>query len=120
VFQLQEENGKVLVQLARLLVQRRDSLVAKGAQLPKAIAVLVNAFDSADGNSTSPEVSLEIARSLERLHAAGGDLMQSIASQLGPELAEKLQRVLGADVSQACLSFSPLATAPIHDVLLRR
>jgi hypothetical protein len=119
----------VLTQLARLVVQRRDSVLSRGARLPQAIAVLLHSLDTPlDDERASPEVADEIIRSLQRLHSSasastgvsGDELMRSVAEQLGPELSSKLLQVLDIAANRPHLSFSPLATAPIHDVLLRR
>jgi hypothetical protein len=111
----------VLLQLARLVGQRHDSLLARGTRLSQAVGVLLNVLDT---EYSSPEVSREIIRSLQRLRASAGnpeELVHQLARDLGPDSGRKLEAVLGVTMHQPfAMASSPLSTAPIHDVLLRR
>ena len=78
-----------------------------------------------DTEYSSPEVSLEIVRSLQKLRTSAGvnavELIHQLARDLGPESGRKLENILGVTMNQPfVMASSPLATAPIHDVLLRR
>jgi hypothetical protein len=91
-----DEGGKVLLQLARLVGQRHDGLLARGLRLSQAVGVLLSVLDT---DYSSPEVSREIVRSLQRLHASAGnnavELVHSLARDLGPDIGIKLEAVLG-------------------------
>ena len=117
----QDEGGKVLLQLSRLVGQRHDALLARGTRLSQAVGVLLNVLDT---EYSSPEVSKEIIRSLQKLRASAGnaeELVNQLARDLGPESGRKLEGVLGIRMNQLfATASSPLSTAPIHDVLLRR
>ena len=110
------------MQLARLVGQRHDCLLARGTRLSKAVGVLLSVLDT---EYSSPEVSKEIVRSLQKLRNSAGvnadELIHQLARDLGPESGKKLENVLGVTMNQSfIMASSPLATAPIHDVLLRR
>jgi hypothetical protein len=119
---LQDEGGKVLLQLARLVGQRHDTLLARGTRLSQAVGVLLNVLDT---EYSSQEVSREIVRSLQKLRASAGnpeELVRQLARDLGPDSGRKLEAVLGISthLSFTMVASSPMSTAPIHDVLLRR
>jgi hypothetical protein len=124
----QEEGGKVLLQLCRLVTQRHDNLLARGSRLSQAVGVLVLAHDS-ELTASAPAVSADIAACLRALRASAGpngdDLVRSLCKDVGPGLADKLAAVVGgaagagAGGEAAARAGSPLATAPIQDVLLR-
>lgn len=111
----------MLIRLARLVGQRHDSLLARGSRLSQAVGVLLSVLDT---DYSSPEVSKEIVRSLQRLVSSAGnadELIHQLARDLGPDSGRKLENVLGVTMNQPyIMASSPLATAPIHDVLLRR
>ena len=123
----EDEAGKVLVQLSRLVAQRHDTLLARGTRLSQAVSVLLQGVGS--DPSTTTAVTREIALAIHTLRASAGanadDLFRSISNDVGPELSARLSAVLGAPVGAGAGAghggaSSPLATAPIQDVLLRR
>lgn len=96
--------------------------MARGSRLSKAVGVLLNVLDS---EYSSPEVSKEIVRSLQKLHTSAGinaeELIHQFVRDLGSESGKKLENILGVTMNRPfVMASSPLATAPIHDVLLRR
>ena len=111
----------MLLQRARRVGQRHDTLLARGTRLSQAVGVLLNVLDT---DYSSQEVSKEIVRSLQKLRASAGnpdELVRQLARDLGPESGRKLEAVLGITTHLSfTMASSPLSTAPIHDVLLRR
>ncbi len=118
----EEEGGKVIIQLSRLVAQRHDTLLARGTRLSQAVSALLQ---GAQADPASP-VNREIAQALHALRESAGanadDLFRSVSTDVGPELSARLSTFLGAPVGGAMGggASSPLATAPIQDVLLRR
>lgn len=72
----------------------------------------------------SSSLSNDIIETIQLLGVGRDSLSSSdvkaLSNMLAPDLAEKLQVAVVADLSQQSLSSSPLATAHIMDVLMHR
>lgn len=122
------EGHKVVDQLLRLADKKHPTLITSDSSMVQVIAVVLQVFESKEDLS-SPQIDASIARFLQDLvHNMPGGLVhvRNVVSQMrdkkGNEFSTKLERALAFRLGQAKghLSLSPLATAPIQDVLLKR
>ena len=109
------------------MTQRHDGLLARGSRLSQAVTPLLHAYDS-ELTASAPAVSADIVACLRALRASAGpngdELVRSLSKDVGPALTSKLAAIVGAGgdspgSGSVARAGSPLATAHIHDVLLR-
>ncbi len=123
---LQEEGEKVLSQLLRLVAQRHPTLLSQHDRVVRCLAVLLEVMD--DAELVSPAMGRSCLLGVHQLFRGFGapkeTFVTNMAAALGPALSAKLETALAVDTRSAgahsATPSSPLATAPIHDVLLRR
>jgi hypothetical protein len=121
----QEEGEKVITQLLRLAANRHPSLFNSHQQIIKGMCILIEVIDS---EYVSQGVSRSCVVGVHQLYHALNcesvdSFLSSMSQNLAPDVCKKLEHVLSLlEVLGAPLHTpsSPLATAPIHDVLLRR
>ncbi len=114
-------------QLLRLIAARHGSLLSQQERVLQCVSVLV---EVADSDLVSPSMSRGCVVGVHQLtlgYFSGlprAALMHNLSAVVPAHNMAKLEHILSLDVKASVASIhtpsSPLATAPIHDVLLKR
>ena len=123
---VQEEGEKVLSQMIRLIAQRNNQLLAQHERVVQCLAVLLEVID--DSELVSATMSRNCMVGVHQLFRGFGVSKEVFVLNMSAALAKvqlvtKLEQVLSIDMKTHVYEHtpsSPLATAPIHDVLMRR
>lgn len=114
-------------QLLRLVAARHGSLLSSSERVVQCIGVLVAVVDT---DLVSPLMNHRCIVGVHQMVMGFFSglprpaLLHNLSAAIPPEQMPKLEQILSLDMKASVVSMhtpsSPLATAPIHDVLLKR